>query len=82
MECKELGFLQLADLTELAKTAIDDSAPITKRIAAYEAIAARTAEAAELWNGYSAFERSTIRAAFAIDADAMARRGFTSTEGL
>ncbi len=81
MECKELERLRLAGLPELAETAIDDSASITKRIAAYEAIAARAAEAAELWNGYSESERATIRAAFALDADAMAWRGFTSTEG-
>lgn len=72
--------LKAAALPDLARMVIDAAADVAARLAAFESLNARAAEiwAAGAWLGYDDSERAALRAAFAIDADAMARRGFTA----
>jgi len=68
--------LKAAALPDLAIVAADAAAEIAARLAAFETLAARVSEIADSWSGFTARERAALRAAFDLDADAMARRGF------
>lgn len=72
--------LKAAALPDLARMVIDAAADVATRLAAFEALESRSAEVwtAGAWLGFDDSERAVLRAAFAIDADAMAAQGFIS----
>jgi hypothetical protein len=75
----EFETLNAATLPDLARAATG-GADIAARLAAFETLAARVSEIPGAWSGFTNSERAAIRAAYALDADAMAARGFIAPQ--
>ncbi len=71
--------LKTTPLATLAEIALDVDVNITERIASYEAMSARVSETIHIWSFISNSDRAVICAAYALDANDMARRGFITS---